>query len=262
MSGWRTAALLNGFRDATAYRLEFLLEVIGSAFVPCAVQWVLWYAMFQLGGATEVGGLTYADMLHYTLATLLFSQIRGGDHDFELAEMIRSGQLSNYLLRPVGVMEFVYIRGVAPRLFIAGLSLLIGMFSSFFLDISPLRMFGAMLLALMGNVIHYQIGAALSTASFFWEEAYSILMVKNMLVSFLSGELIPLSLFPSSLSWLWKSTPFYLYVFGPAQYALGKWTHAEFLFHLLVGCAWMLLGWGLVRISWGLGIKRYLSLGG
>ena len=40
--------------------------------------------------------------------------------------MIRSGQLSNYLVRPVGVVEFVYIRGVAPKLFIAGLCLTIG----------------------------------------------------------------------------------------------------------------------------------------
>jgi ABC-2 type transport system permease protein len=259
---WRLAALKNGFRDATAYRVEFLFEVLGSALVPAAIQWVLWYAIFKLGGATEIGGLGYGDMVAYTLTSLLFSQVRGGDHDFELAEMIRSGSLSNYLLRPVGVVEFVYIRGVAPKLFIAGTCLGIGVLASLWLGRDPMRMIGAMGLAFLGNIIHYQIGAAIATAAFRWEEAYSLMMVKNMIVSLLSGELLPLNLFPETVQWAWKATPFYLYVFGPTQYALGRWSHQEFLFHLGVAFAWLGLGWILIRLSWGLGIKRYLSLGG
>jgi ABC-2 type transport system permease protein len=259
---WRVAALKNGFQDATAYRIEFLFEILGSAFVPAAIQWVLWYALFEIGGANEVAGMSYVDMVHYTLASLLFTQIRGGDHDFELQEMIRTGQLSNYMLRPVSVVEFVYIRGVAPRLFLAGLCLLAGLVSSYWLEVSPVRMVGAMMLALLGNIIHYQIGAMLSTTAFYWEEAFSVLMVKNMIVSLLSGELIPLNLFPESLQWIWKSLPFYLYVFGPTQYALGHWTHAEFLAQIGIAFLWIGACWIGIRLTWGLGIRRYLSLGG
>jgi ABC-2 type transport system permease protein len=260
--GWRIAALQNGFKDATAYRIEFLFEILGAAFVPAAIQWVLWYAMFKIGGADTVAGMTYEDMVAYTLTSLLFTQVRGGDHDFELAEMIRSGALSNYMLKPVGAVEFVYIRGVAPKIFIAGVCLVIGVAVGAFFGLNPVRMVGAMFLAFLGNVIHYQIGAALATTSFYWEEAYSVLMVKNMIVSLLSGELLPLNLFPESMQWIWKSTPFYLYVFGPTQYALGRWSHQEFLFQLGMAGLWMCVGWMLIRASWGLGVKRYLSLGG
>ncbi len=259
---WRLAALRNGFQDATAYRVEFIFEFLGSAFVPAAIQWVLWYALFKIGGASEVAGMTYVDLVHYTLMSLLFSQVRGGDHDFELSEMIRSGQLSNYLLRPVGVVEFVYIRGVAPRIFIAGICLILGVILGQLFGLSGPRMIGAMFLALLGNIIHYQVGATLATTAFLWEESYSILMVKNMVVNLLSGELIPLNLFPPSLQWLWKSTPFYLYVFGPTQYALGHWSHTEFLMQIAISMLWILFGWGLIRLSWDLGMKRYLSLGG
>ncbi len=259
---WRWAALKNGFQDATVYRVEFLFEVLGAAFVPAAIQWVLWYAMFHIGGATEIAGMNYIDLVHYTLVSLLFTQIRGGDHDFELAEMIRSGQLSQYLLRPVSVVEFVYIRGVAPKLFLAAFCLILGIVAGFAFGLEPARLIGSMFLALIGNVIHYQIGAALASSSFYWEESYSLLMVKNMIVSLLSGELIPLNLFPESLQWIWKSTPFYLYVFGPTQYALGRWSHAEFLTQIGIGFFWVIAGWMLIRMSWGLGMKRYLSLGG
>lgn len=259
---WRLAALANGFKDATAYRVEFLLEVLGAAFVPAAIQMMLWYALYKVGGAQTVANLTYTDMIHYTLATLLFTQIRGGDHDFELAEMIRSGALSNYLIKPLGVVEFVYIRGIAPKLLLSFICLGVGLIASIFFDISPLRMIGAMFLAFIGNVIHFQIGAALATTAFYWEEAYSVLMVKNMIVGIMSGELIPLTLVPEQYSWIWKSTPFYLYVFGPVQFALGKWTVQEFFVNLGISFVWVALGWVLIRTTWGLGIKRYLSLGG
>jgi len=260
---WRVAALKNGFQDATAYRLEFFLEVFGAAFVPAAIQWVLWYALFILGHQETVGGLTYHQMLAYTFTSILFTQIRGGDHDFELVEMIRSGGLSNYLLRPTGVVEFVYIRGLAPKLFISAVCLGVGMIASFFTDaVSAPRMLAAMGLAILGNIIAYQVGAVIATLAFYWEEAYSMLMVKNMIVQILCGELIPLSLFPSNMTWIWKSTPFYLYVYGPTQYALGRWSNAEFVNALGVACLWMLGLWGLVHLSWRVSIKRYLSLGG
>lgn len=258
---WRLAAFKNGMQDATAYRIEFLFEILGSAFVPAAIQWVLWYALFKIGGATTIGGMHYVDMIQYTMVSLLFTQIRGGDHDFELAEMIRSGQLSNYLLRPVSVIEFIWIRGIAPRIFIASLCMVIGVGIELYIGVSPLRMFGAMLLAIMGNIIHYQLGAALASVSFLWEEAYSVLMVKNMLVNLLSGELIPLNLFPLGMQWIWKSTPFYLYVFGPVQYALGRWSNTEYFHQLLISFAWILGAWLLIKITWGLGMKRYASLG-
>lgn len=262
MRNWRLAALKNGFQDATAYRLEFLFEVLGSAFVPAAIQWVLWYAMFHIGGASSVAGMSYHEMVRYTLMSLLFSQVRGGDHDFELQEMIRSGQLSNYLLRPVSVIEFVYIRGVAPKLLIAGFCFVLGAGIGAAFGLNPARIAGAMVLALVGNIIHYQIGAALATTAFLWEESYSILMVKNLLVSLLSGELLPLNLFPPSMQWIWKSTPFYLYVFGPVQYSLGHWSTTDFVHQLAIAGLWMCVGWGLIRLSWGLGMRRYLSLGG
>jgi len=259
---WRWAALKNGFQDATAYRLEFLFEVLGSALVPAAIQWVIWYALFEIGGAKEVAGMNYADLLQYTWISLLFTQIRGGDHDFELQEMIRSGALSTYLLRPCSVVEFVWIRGVAPKLFLAGIGLVGGCVIGWIYGLSPLHILLGMGFALLGNIIHYQLSAALASIAFWWEEGYSLLMVKNMLVSLLSGELLPLTLFPQEWKWVWESTPFYLFVFAPTQIAQGKWGPSEILFHLGVAAGWLLFGWVLIRLTWGFGIKRYQSLGG
>jgi ABC-2 type transport system permease protein len=251
-----------GFKDATAYRFEFLAEILGSALVPAAIQLVFWYALFEVGGVERAGGLDHRAAVQYTILSVLFSQVRGGDHDFDLAEMIRTGQLSAFLLRPVGVVEFTWLRGVAPKLLIAGLCFLLG------LALSPLvgaRVAGMVLgmgFALLGNLVHYLLGAALASVSFYWEEAYSLLMVKNLVVSILSGELLPLSFFPGAMAWIWKSLPFYLYVYAPVQFASGRWGVAEFLPQLGIALGWLLVATLLVRVSWRVGIRRYQSLGG
>jgi len=259
---WRLAAVINGFQDTLAYKSEFFIEFFSSAIVPAVIQLLLWYSMFKLGGAEKVAGQSYGDLIAYTWVSVLFSQVRGGNIDFDLAEMIRSGSLSQYLLRPIGAVEFFFFRGISTKLMVAVICLVVGLAVCPFTELSPLRILGAMVLALIGNLIAYQIGAALAASAFVWEEAYSVLMVKNLVVQLLSGELIPLYLVPENLSWIWKSFPFYLYVFGPTQYALGKWTHQEFIHNIELSFVWILVGWALVHISWKLGIKKYISIGG
>lgn len=259
---WRLAALRNGVRDALAYRGEFLLDIFSSAFVPVGIQLILWYSVFKMSGRTEFAGMSYHDLLAYTWTSLLFSQVRGGDHDFSLIEMIRTGGLSNYLLRPVGVIQFVYIRGLGEKIIVTILCLTLGLISTLFTEMSVTQLLMAMTLALMGNLIHYMFGAALASVAFYWENAFAILMVKNMVVSLLSGELLPLTLVPAQYEWVWKSTPFYLYVFGPTQVALGKWSFEVWTQQLLIGFLWILALWVLIKILWGISIKRYQGLGG
>ena len=259
---WWIAAGRNGVLDAMAYRFETLLGLVGGAVAPLVIQLLLWNSIFSAPGQTSFGGMTKHDLILYTFASTLFSQVRGGDLDFELAEMIRTGQLSSYLLRPVSAIQFIYVRGSSTKFIIAGLSLLAGFVFIAFTGGSFYRLLGAMLMALIGNVIHYQMSAAMAAAAFYWEEAYSVLMVKNMIVSLLSGELIPLFLFPKSWEWIWKGTPFYLYVYGPAQYTLGNWSNTQFWTAMLIACGWVGIGALMIRFTWGLGMRRYLSIGG
>lgn len=260
--GWRWAALKNGLLDSVAYRWEFIFGLFGDAAVPLLIQTLIWGALYSENQNALIAGMTFKDMMSYTIASVLFSQIRGGDLDFEVSEMIRTGQLSQYMLRPIGVLEFVFVRGTSTRLLIALICLIAGLGWTVYTGGSVGRLCGAMFLALIGNVIHFQVGAALTATAFYWEEAYSILMVKNVIVGLLSGEMIPLFLVPEKWAWIWKSTPFYLYVYGPAQYTLGHWTHMQFFQACMVGLIWIVGLWGCIRLVWGVSMKRYMSLGG
>lgn len=259
---WRFAAIKNGLRDALAYRGDFLLDFFGQSLVPVAIQLILWYSIFNNGSITEFGGMTYKELLAYTWTSLLFTQIRGGDYDFGLIEMIRTGTLSNYLLRPVGVIEFVFFRGLGEKLITAVFCLVLGIIATFFTDMSILNLMMGMTLAILGNVIHYIFGAALASVGFYWENAFAVLMVKNMVVSLFSGELLPLSIVPEQYAWIWKCTPFYLYVYGPSQIALGKWDHIMWMQQMCLGLVWLLGFYLLMKLTWKISIHRYQGMGG
>ncbi len=259
---WRLAAIKNGMREALAYRGDFIIGLLSSALVPVAIQLMLWYAIFHNGNQSTFAGMTYSELLAYTWTSILFTQIRGGDYDFALIEMIRTGTLNNYLLKPVGVIEFTFYQGLGEKLLTAVLCLTLGIVATFFTPLSVTNLILAICLAILGNIIHYIFGAALATVAFYWENAFAVLMVKNMVVSLLCGEVIPLSIVPEKYTFIWQSLPFYLYVFGPAQVALGKWDHLMWAKQMGIGCLWILAFWVMLRMSWSVAIKKYQGIGG
>jgi ABC-2 type transport system permease protein len=259
---WRLAAIKNGMRDAIAYRGEFIVGLLSSAIVPVFLQLMLWNSIFASHPGSVFGGMTHSELLAYTWTSLLFTQVRGGNYDFELIEMIRTGALSNFLLRPVGAVEFVFFKGFGEKLFTAAFCFVLGALATFFTDASLTHLILGMMLAILGNIIHYLFGAALAAVAFYWENAFAVLMVKNMAVSLLCGELIPLTLFPETLSWVWKSTPFYLFVFGPTQIALGKWSDTQILHEFAFAFVWIFVFWALLKLLWDFSIHRYQGIGG
>ena len=259
---WRVAAIQNGIRDALAYRGDFILDFVGQAIVPVGVQLILWNSIFKTSGNSSLAGMSYAQLMAYTWTSILFSQVRGGNYDFGLIELIRTGGLNNYILRPVGVIEFTFFRGLGEKLFTASVCMFLGMIATFFTSMTLTNLILGMMLAILGNLIHYLFGSALAAVAFYWENAFAILMVKNMAVSLLSGELIPLSIVPPKYSWIWESTPFYLYVYGPTQIALGKWDHTMWAHQMGIGLLWVFGFWAMLKISWSVSMKHYQGMGG
>jgi ABC-type uncharacterized transport system permease subunit len=151
---------------------------------------------------------------------------------------------------------------LGEKLLTAIFCLVLGMIATFFTPMSITNLILGMMLAILGNVIHYIFGAALAAVAFYWENAFAILMVKNMVVSLFSGELLPLSIVPVQYAWIWRSTPFYLYVYGPSQVALGKWDHVMWAQQMGIGILWLIAFYILMKITWKISIDRYQGLGG
>ena len=87
-------------------------------------------------------------------------------------------------------------------------------------------------------------------------------MAKNALLSFLTGQLIPISLFPEVAQRIFDFLPFSSMVYTPVMVYLGKYTGEDLAWALGRQAIWVVLLYGLGSFICKQLTKRLVVLGG
>ena len=98
--------------------------------------------------------------------------------------------------------------------------------------------------------------------AFFTTYIFGLQMAKTAVLSFLTGQLIPLSFFPEAVQRVFDYLPFSSMVYTPVMIYLGKYTGAELGFVLTRQVVWVLLLYLLGSLIWKQVTKRLVVLGG
>ena len=98
--------------------------------------------------------------------------------------------------------------------------------------------------------------------AFFTSYIFGLLMVKEALLSFLTGQLIPLSFFPPVIQQIFDYLPFSSMIYTPVMIYLGKYSGNELIFVLARQGIWVILLYGIGSIIWSRVVKRLVVLGG
>ena len=98
--------------------------------------------------------------------------------------------------------------------------------------------------------------------AFFTTYIFGLSMAKEALLSFLTGQLIPISLFPVAIQKVFEYLPFSSMIYTPVMIYLGKYTGQELMFVLLKQAAWVAILYALGNIIWNRVTKRLVVLGG
>ena len=126
----------------------------------------------------------------------------------------------------------------------------------------------------VGNVLLYLLSCVMSflicvlfdfcfgMVAFFTTYIFGMLMAKEALMSFLTGELIPLSFFPAAVQKVFDFLPFSSMVYTPVMIYLGKYTGNELLFVLARQAVWVVILYALGSFIWQKVTKRLVVLGG
>ena len=107
----------------------------------------------------------------------------------------------------------------------------------------------------------FSLHFAVAAMAFFFDHVYSLNNTKNMIIWFLTGELMPLDLLPSPLREWVIALPFSCGIYLPAAYVSGRITTEVFLrgfISLSVGGVFFAL---LARFIWQRGLRRYGGTG-
>src|SRR5690606_23722277 len=94
-----------GWSMVTAYRLNFVLLILGPALVFYFIKVSLWSAVYG-DQDTIINGYNLSQMLQYHAWTLVVVLMAQSSNGVNLAEDIRFGRISKYLIYPFNFWEF------------------------------------------------------------------------------------------------------------------------------------------------------------
>ena len=115
---------------------------------------------------------------------------------------------------------------------------------------------------IMSFLIYVLFDFCIGMVAFFTNYVFGLYMVKESLMSFLTGQLIPLSFFPAAVQRVFDFLPFSSMIYAPVMIYLGKYQGTELVWVLVRQLVWVLLLYGLGTLIWNRVTKRLVVLGG
>ncbi|MEV6110440.1 ABC-2 family transporter protein [Streptomyces sp. NPDC051940] len=223
------AVARGGFRRFATYRLATAAGVFTNTvfgFIISYTYLALWAESPGLGGYDQAEALTFVWIGQGLLAAT--AMLGGGFHE-ELQQRIRTGDVAIDLYRPADLQTWwlaadlgrgVYqllARGIAP-LAIGALAFELA------LPADPLRWAAFLLSTLLGIVVSYALRYLVALATFWLLDGSGLNLVNALLMTFFSGKLLPLTVFPGVFGDIVQRLPWAAILQVPTDILLGRHT--------------------------------------
>ena len=180
----------------------------------------LWQVTFSETGASELGGLSLAQMLWYLAVTE--SIILSGPRVSQTVDQdVRTGQLAVHLIKPLSYPLYCLGNCLGERSVRFALNLSVGllMVTCFVGPIQvTLQSVLFLLLALpLAFILDFLANFLIGLGAFWLEDTTGLMLIYSRITMVLGGMLIPIELFPEYMQPYLKALPFASIVYGPAR---------------------------------------------
>ncbi len=184
-----------------------------------------------------------------------------------VSEWVRTGELSNYLVKPVSLQKYIltltlagkasnFLQTIVPTIAIVML-LVIGT------QIQLPRLANIatfVLLVPLVFMLSFMLDLALSYVAFWLTDVWSLGHFKNFMLGFLGGSLLPLDIYPTWMQTIAQLLPFQYIFYIPIKVLMGKPTQ-PLLLTLGILCGWIVVLYVIVQLLYAKGKRRYEAYG-
>jgi ABC-2 type transport system permease protein len=246
------------WKSMIAYRFDTWLGA-GLTGFRVLLAFLLWTAVYN--GRAEVGGYTLPMMVTYALFSTILTRLQHQDAvAVQLANEVREGAFSKYLVHPISVVGYFMSAGLGRWSYLvivnaAGLALWGGIFSHWLALPSSGQNLWLFLLVPLGALCMLLMNHMIALFSLKLLDVGGIMILKGSVIEFFSGALIPLQLLPTPVVAVLKFTPFYYVVYYPANLVLGKQTEPPLLAAAVL-LVWIAVFYTIGQV-WFLGARKY-----
>lgn len=250
------------------YRVNFIIGSI-STFILFFVHYNLWNSIYKINRIQIIGGFTLADMIIYVAIARILSVLSNSlSIERKVSTEIKDGTLSVFLIKPINYLLYNLSSKLGNMLIQFCLSLLIYviLFITLLQKISSIPDISTIILIIftsfMGIIINSLIGYNFALTAL-WVEHVDILFVfKSMLITFVSGVLIPINFFPMFLRDILNLLPFKYLIAFPIDIYLKNVKGIKIIHGIGMQLLWIFFLLLISRFMWKKGIKQYNSVRG
>lgn len=245
------------------YKINFLLMMVVPVVIFFIIKYNLWSSIYSSNPQKEIQGYTLSKMLEYQFWILIFDLfIRSHFFSENISKDIRMGKISSFLLYPFSFISYQLSLFISDKLIqsiIGSFFFIIVLFSGWLYMPSFLVLLKAFAFIIIICLFWFFLQMSLGFVSFWLEETWSLNVSMRFISAFFSGSIIPLDLFPETLSNILIWTPFPYLIYFPVKILMGEPVSSFFCFFIL--SLWIVILFLLTKWIWKKGLNVYTGAG-
>lgn len=227
--------------------------------------YLLWKVIFA--GRDMVAGFGFDGMLSYYIFSSFLTQLDLSQGiSEEIHDRIRGGTFSKYMVLPVHAEGYFLAMEVGVVLFYLVFDLVAAFVWVLVFGIR-LQITGevwillcAVLMVVLGLLFMVQLNYYLGLLTLKYQGIGTFLMIKNNLVTLITGSIVPLVLLPEGVVRVMRLLPFYYVTYLPSMLLVGR-CREEAAVGLTVLAAWCLVLQAMIHVTWEKYSRRYDGAG-
>lgn len=252
--------------ESLAFRASAITRVIAN-FVYLIIIYFLWRAIYDSSPADVVNGMTFYDtMVYLVLASAMFN-VLDAFIVWEIGRGYQSGELVEQLVKPISYQRYLFFGTIGGSVMLFVTTFLptfvivyLITHGSFTLGINLIFFLISMVLAF---VINFCVDFIVGTICLYTQSIWGVNMMKEVVVSLLSGATIPLAFFPEGIRNVVNVLPFQAIYHTPLHILTARDLKlSDYLQGLGIQLLWVVILFGAGRLFWNRSMKNLTVNGG
>lgn len=258
-----------GMQETTTYRVNWIFFMVGEV-LGCFVSYFIWKAVYMSSENTLMNGFTMPQMIVYIFLMFLTGLLINSGGTYDIGEEIRDGSISMRLIKPVSYNATFLFQELGNKIMTICLlipPMVVGV------EIVRFVITGTVQFKITGFLLYLLSCAFAYLINFFFNICFGFIafiikylwganMMKNCIVGFLSGQIIPLAFLPNTVEKVLLFLPFSSLNYTPVMIYMGTYSGITMLYYIALQLFWVLFFWGLSKLLWNISIKHLSVQGG
>ena len=258
-----------GIQNNLTYRFNFLARIL-FGFIPLLAMLYVWRTIYsgKAPGAT-VGAYSLSGMIsYYLLVTVVDALTAVNEDDWQIAADIKDGNISQFLIKPIDYLAYrlcLFFSGRLTYLVVSALpvAVFILAFRHYFVGPAHWSSFGWFgVSVVLTALLQFFTSFTMAMLAFWVLEVSTFIFILFAFEYIASGHLFPLDILPRGIEQALYFTPFPYQLYFPISIYMGRTVGAELWRGLLIQAGWVAVSYGLARMAWNRGIRKYSAVGG